>query len=312
MGHDQLFKDFLRAFFREFLELFCPEAASSLDFGTLRFLDKELFTDFPEGSPREADVVAEIHTHDGTPELILVHIEVQLRSKPDFRLRMLQYYILLWLRYRKPIYPVAVYLKGGGEGVGIEQYSMNLFGLEHLRFRYRSLRLAKLDAWEYLEKSNPVGAALAALMRRKKGAESLTLRALMLQRVAESEVDAARKYLLVNLIETYFKLGPNEEESFRRLLSGAEYREAQKMEVTWADKIREEGRIEGREEGREEGLKAGLVKGKRETLRHLLTRKFGPLPQKTVSRLEALESLEELDIYLDRVLTAGSLEEMDL
>ena len=114
MGHDQLFKDFLRAFFREFLELFCPEAASRLDFGTLRFLDKELFTNFPEGSLREADVVAEIRTHDGTPELILVHVEVQLRSEPDFGLRMLQYYMLLWLRYQTPTYPVAVILKGGG------------------------------------------------------------------------------------------------------------------------------------------------------------------------------------------------------
>jgi hypothetical protein len=175
MGHDQLFKSFLRAFFREFLELFCPEAASRLDFGTLRFLDKELFTDFPEGSMREADVVAEIRTHDGKPELILVHIEVQLRSKRDFGRRMYQYYALLWLRYQIPIYPVAVILKGGGVGLTEEQYVTELFGFEQLRFQYRSVRLAKLDAWEYLERSNPVGAALAALMRRKKGAESLPL-----------------------------------------------------------------------------------------------------------------------------------------
>ena len=184
MGHDQLFKDFLRAFFREFLELFCPEAASRLDFGTLRFLDKELFTDFPEGSLREADVVGEIRTHEGRPELILVHIEVQSRSKPDFGLRMLQYYMLLWLRYQIPIYPVAVYLKGGGRGLTEGQYVTELFGLEQLRFQYRRVGLAKLDAWEYLERSNPVGAALAALMRKQKGAEALTLRALMLQRVA--------------------------------------------------------------------------------------------------------------------------------
>ena len=80
------------------------------------------------------------------------------------------------------------------------------------------------------------------------------------------------------------------------------------MEVTWADKIREEGRMEGREEGREVGLK----EGKRETLRQQLIKKFGPLPEAAVSRLEAVESLEELDIYLNRVLTADSLEEMGL
>ena len=34
-----------------------PDVAARLDFTTLEFLDKELFTDFPEGSVREADVV---------------------------------------------------------------------------------------------------------------------------------------------------------------------------------------------------------------------------------------------------------------
>ena len=50
MGHDQFFKDFFRAFFRDFLELFYPDISVRLDFGTVRFLEKELFTDFPEGA----------------------------------------------------------------------------------------------------------------------------------------------------------------------------------------------------------------------------------------------------------------------
>ena len=74
MGHDQFFKDFFRTFFRDFLDLFYPDIAARLDFGSLRFLEKELFTDFPEGSLREADVVAELETRDGAKELVLVHI----------------------------------------------------------------------------------------------------------------------------------------------------------------------------------------------------------------------------------------------
>ena len=72
MGHDQLFKEFLPAFFRDFLELFCPDIAARLDFGTVHFLEKELFTDFPEGNLREADVVAEVDTQDGIEGLVLV------------------------------------------------------------------------------------------------------------------------------------------------------------------------------------------------------------------------------------------------
>ena len=295
MGHDQLFKEFLREFFQDFLELFYPDEAARLDFGTLRFLDKELFTDFPEGSLREADVVAQIHTREGQPELILVHIEVQLRPEPDFAQRMFQYYALLWLRYRIPILPVAVYIRGG-EDLKEEQYRVKLFGREQLRFRYQTVALAQLDAEEYVDKRNPVAAALAALMRRQDVEDRLTLRALMLQHVAESKLDHAREFLLKNLIETYFKLAAEEKERFSRLLLKSEYREVREMELTWADEMIEKGRLAG----------------KLETLKHLLAKKFGPLPQETVSRLEALESLDELDVYLDRVLTADSLEEMGL
>ena len=247
--------------------------------------------------------MAQIHTHEGTPELILVHIEVQLRPEPDFAQRMFQYYVLLWLRYRVPILPVAVTIRGG-KSLTEEQYRVALFGREQLRFRYQTVALAQLDAEEYVDKRNPVAAALAALMRRRDVEDRLTLRALMLQHVAESKLDEAQEFLLKNLIETYFKLAAEEKERFSRLLMKSEYREAQEMELTWADEMMEKGR--------KEGLKTGLLVGKREALKHQLVKKFGPLPQETVSRLDALESLDELDAYLDRVLTAGSLEEMGL
>lgn len=60
MSHDQTFKELLRAFFEEFLTLFYPEVAKQLDFSRVRFLDKETFTDVPEGKQRESDLVAEI------------------------------------------------------------------------------------------------------------------------------------------------------------------------------------------------------------------------------------------------------------
>ncbi|TDI34263.1 MAG: transposase, partial [Acidobacteria bacterium] len=71
MGHDQLFKTLLEEFFPDFLGLFYPDVAKQLDFSQVRFLNAELFTDFPDGSVREADVVAEVKTLEGEPELVL-------------------------------------------------------------------------------------------------------------------------------------------------------------------------------------------------------------------------------------------------
>ena len=56
----------------------------------------------------------------------------------------------------------------------------------------------------------------------------------------------------------------------------------------------------------------GVLNGKRETLLRLLTQKFGPLPEGATARVEAYESVDELDACLERILMASSLEEMGL
>jgi predicted transposase YdaD len=129
-----------------------------------------------------------------------------------------------------------------------------------------------------------------------------------MERVEQSGLDEARKFLLLTLIETYFELAEDERPKFERLLSQERYREVKKMQLTWVDKMKEEGRKEGRQEGRQEGQR----EGKREALLRLLTSKFGPLPEKTASRVRAIESLEQVDRYLDRVLVASSLADMGL
>jgi hypothetical protein len=52
IGHDQLFKPLLQAFFADFLRLFDPETAASLDLSTISFRDTEAVTDIPQGERR--------------------------------------------------------------------------------------------------------------------------------------------------------------------------------------------------------------------------------------------------------------------
>jgi len=162
LGHDQLFKRVLEKFLKEFLELFFPAVARRLDFGTVTFLDKELPLDFPKGTTRQVDVVARLETHEGEPDIVLVHVEVQSRPERDFARRMFEYSALLWLRDRAPIFPVVLYLQGG-KGLTDEEYRLSLFGRELFRFRYATVGLARLRAEEYVG-TEPLGVALAALM----------------------------------------------------------------------------------------------------------------------------------------------------
>ena len=45
IDHDQIFKQLIEAFFREFMELFCPDEAALIDFSKVEFLREEHFTD---------------------------------------------------------------------------------------------------------------------------------------------------------------------------------------------------------------------------------------------------------------------------
>ena len=302
MGHDQFFKDFFRTFFRDFLELFYPDISAELDFGTLRFAEKEVFTDFPEGSMRTADVVAKLQTSDGVEKLVRVHIEVEFEWGSDFGERMFEYYTLLRQRYRIPIVPIAVFLHGGGDGVVEETYNEASLGRRRVQFWYESVSLAHLDAEEYVGKGNPVAATLAALMNRRKS-EPLTLRALMLKAVYGSRLDDLAKFQLRSIIEAYFELGAEQAERFDRVFS-KEFWEVKKMEVMWGERMKAKWA--------KEGLAKGLIEGKREALLRQLAKKFGSLFEDVTAHVRALEAVDEIDVYLDRVLTATSLEEMEL
>jgi predicted transposase/invertase (TIGR01784 family) len=297
MGRDQLFKTVLEGMLQSFLELFFPEVAARLDFETVRFLGKEVFANVPEGDVREADVVARLETHDGKPEILLVHLEVQARSEPEFGRRMFEYYAILRIHYRLPVLPIVLYLRGGS-GSAVEEHTEELFGEEQVRFRFRSVALARLSAEEYVDAS-ALGAALSALMRRPK-ARRLELRREMLVRVLESELNRTLKYLLLNIIETYFRLSVEEAKTFRQLLSGKEYRKMQDTELTYFEELELKGMLKG------------VLQGKRETLLRLLTAKFGPLPASVVHQIEAVTSTSELDTYLDRFVDANSLDDIGL
>jgi hypothetical protein len=67
-----------------------------------------------------------------------------------------------------------------------------------------------------------------------------------------------------------------------------------------------------RQEGVSEGKKEGRLEGKRALLLRLLERRFGPLPAQIRERVEEISSSRKLDSLADKVLMAGSLQEVGL
>jgi flagellar biosynthesis/type III secretory pathway protein FliH len=96
--------------------------------------------------------------------------------------------------------------------------------------------------------------------------------------------------------------------------------EAKMQPITWEEKVEargvelglEQGLEQGLERGLETGLARGQEKGMREVLLLQLKRRFPSLSSRAVQRLQAITSTEELGSLAERLLTAGSLEELGL
>ena len=151
IGHDQLFKQVLEAFFPDFLRLFDPATAAHLDLTTVTFRNPEVFVDLPQGERRTADVVAEVRSLEGEPELVIVHVEIQREREPHFSRRMFQYYVALRQRENKPVIPIALVFYAGREGIAREEYEEAVFGQSILTFRYLQISLPLLRAEDYVQ-----------------------------------------------------------------------------------------------------------------------------------------------------------------
>jgi len=122
MGHDQIWKDVMWTFFEPFIRLFFPEIAGALDFSTAQLVEGEVFTDVPDGNRREPDVVIQVNRTDGNAEIVLIHVEVQSERRGDVPYRMWEYYSLLRLRKKLPVFPIVVFLAPGAGGLVSEGY----------------------------------------------------------------------------------------------------------------------------------------------------------------------------------------------
>ncbi|MEM8995542.1 MAG: hypothetical protein AAGF23_12225, partial [Acidobacteriota bacterium] len=129
-------------------------------------------------------------------------------------------------------------------------------------------------------------------------------------------------------VETYLELDTDQQLKYtRRVDQSPKREEVLEMEMTWADRLRETGRLEGLEAGRQEGVALGRQegvalgreKGRREgvavarrLLLELVTSRFGSAASGIADRFEALDDLAEIAGWSEKVLRARSLSELDV
>lgn len=103
-------------------------------------------------------------------------------------------------------------------------------------------------------------------------------------------------YLLVDCVDTLFDLTREQEARFKLRCVRDEFRGVRRMMARFYKTARDDGREEGE------------LAGRREILKRHIRKKFGSLPEETVSFVDTVRTKEQLNRYLVRVLTEKSLD----
>jgi predicted transposase YdaD len=300
--HDRLFKTLLRAFLSDFLRLVVPGIAGRLDAAGATFIDKELLV---EGQRREADLLASLPVQGG--EALLVHIEIEARARSRMPHRLRAYASRIQATYGRQVLSILLNLRGGTAGV--HQAALGeLTSPELSPFRYVVFGLAGCSAETYLERDEPLAWALAALMRSSGGRAAHKLACL--RRIVDARLPEETTYLLLDFVEAYLELTPEETQEYK-ILAARYHRRATAVWMTWSERMKAEGKKEGLRLGEQKGLQAG-VRSLQQILILQLEQRFGPLSERVRRQVESIDSLRRLTRLAERVLTVNSLRELRL
>ena len=323
MELDQFMKELAVDFIAYVIELFFPCLARRLDFVKKKDLNKQLYTDSPEGAERFVDVLLEVAFKEQPPEFLLIHMESQQSKRFDFPARMLGYHCLIYAREiegerqdpfslseftawqnKKRILSFVLCNYPLKDGITQEEQKIGL-PESKLTCQYTCISLPLLSAREYLRKDNPVVCALAVFMN-PDGLSLPELKVACYRKLLAYLSTLTRRQIniIVYAVETYLSLSDEEKQIYQQLICEV-YPEVNEM-IT--NPLIERGRREGIQLGRQQGIQ----QGKQSILLQLLGAKFGQLPESVGEEIRAITNEQELDQLSLRILTANSLDEMGL
>jgi predicted transposase YdaD len=291
MDHDRLFKELLSTFFIEFLELFLPQIASTIDRSSLRFLPQEYFADLTTGEDKVIDLLVEVK-QAGEEVGFLLHVEAQSYVEQDFTRRMFLYFARLHQKYLQRIYPIVVFSFDEPQREEPYVYTIEFSSRKVLEFSFESIQLNRLHWRDYLTQQNPVAAALMAKMRIASE-DRPKVKAECLRLLATLRLDPARTRLISGFVDTYLRLDLQEDQVFQAELGKLEASErgnVMKIVTSW--------------------MEEGIEQGERSLIFRLLNRRVGKLPEQVRSHIDTLP-IAQLEALGEALLDFSGLSDLE-
>ncbi len=300
--YDSPWKEALEHYFPEFMSFFFPGAYAAIDWRRgYRFLEQELrqVVQDAELGKRYVDKLVEVAHSAGETGWVYIHIEVQGNREAGFAKRVFTYHYRLFDRYDRPIASLAV-LADDHQGWHPRGFGYELLGCR-IQLEFPVVKLLEWDGQleALLVSDNPFAVVTAAHLltkRTRRDSQARYVAKLRLIRMLyERDWDRQRIWNLITVIDWLMRL-PAELESRLRYDVDCLEEERQMRYVTSFERM-----------AREEGMQQGMQQGEARVLRHLLTRRFGALPEWVEQRLNSATA-EQIEAWAERVIDADKLE----
>lgn len=304
IDHDRLFKELLTTFFVEFIELFLPDVSHYVHKESLRFLDKEMFTDVTSGRKHIVDILVLAQMRDGEAAF-LIHVENQSEPEEDFPKRMFRYFARLDEKFNMPVYPVALFSFATPLREEPATYKVEFPGFVVNAFQFRSIQLNRLNWRDFIRKPNPVASALMAKMQIAP-VDRPKVKMECLRMMATLKLNPAKMQLIGGFVDTYLQLNAEEE---RRFQAEVEAIRPKKVRET-VMQIMPDAMRRGIEIGREEGREVGRHEGQEQIVLRQLRRKFGEVSEEREARIHRL-TVAQLEDLSEALLDFNSLTDAD-
>jgi len=223
------------------------------------FLDKELekVVRDAELGKRLVDKLVEVWRKDGTPALVLIHIEIQGERDAGMDERMYIYNYRLYDRYRRPVASLVI-LADDHPDWRPDRFGYELFGCE-VGLRFPGVKLLDYrERWSELEAGeNPFGTVVRAYLKARETTQDHSERLIWKWRLTKElyqrGLDKDTILNLFRFIDWIMQLPEELEQAFKDRLGHFEA-ERKMPYVTSIERMgKKEGLLQGRQEGRQEG-----------------------------------------------------------
>ncbi len=304
--YDSAWKDVLRTFFPQFMELLFPQIHADIDWSRgVEFLDTELqkVVRDAELGRRFADKLVRVYRRGGEETWVLVHVEVQGQPDPTLPQRIYVYNYRLYDYNGRRVVSLVV-LADPQSGWRPDCYEDDLWGCS-IRLRFPVVKI--LD-WagrtaELEQSGNPfavvVLAQLSALAARGNSEERLQGKWQLVRGLYDRGYTRAQILELFRFIEWVLVLPPGLQDRFKNLVR--EYEKERAMPYV----------TEVERSATERGMQQGMLEDARESVLDNLEMCFGPVPPLIRERVQQLSDRDTLRRLRRRALAVSSLEEFE-